>query len=159
LSHINAAAAVALHSVAKSSAECEVLGAADSGKATVPINGWRFDRCDRRRRSRRVRLLKFSLELEGFGVRAYGSAPELLNAGDLAACDCFVIDQRMPAMNGMELIAKLRDLKIQTPAILLISHPNPALSARAAIAGVPVVEKPLLSDTLVDKIREACARN
>ena len=95
--------------------------------------------------------LKFSLELEGFGVRAYGSAPELLNAGDLAACDCFVIDQRMPAMNGMELIAKLRDLKIQTPAILLISHPNPALSARAAIAGVPVVEKPLLSDTLVDK--------
>jgi hypothetical protein len=42
--------------------------------------------------------LKFSLELEGFGVRAYGSAPEFLNAGDLAACDCVVIDQRMPAM-------------------------------------------------------------
>ena len=61
-------------------------------------------------------------------------------------------------MSGMELIAKLRDLKIQTPAILLISHPSVALSARAAIAGVPVVEKPLLSDTLVDKICEACAR-
>jgi len=103
--------------------------------------------------------LKFSLELEGFGVRAYGGAAELLDAGDLTACDCFVIDQRMPAMTGMELIAKLRNLKVQAPAILLISHPNPALSARAAIAGVPVVEKPLFSNTLVDKIREACAGN
>jgi two-component system, LuxR family, response regulator FixJ len=103
--------------------------------------------------------LKFLLELEGFGVRAYVSAAELLDAGDLAACDCFVIDQRMPAMTGMELIVRLRDLKVQTPAILLISHPNPAVSARAAIAGVAVVEKPLLSNTLVDEIREACARN
>jgi len=103
--------------------------------------------------------LKFSLELEGFGVRAYSGAAELLCADDLAACDCFVIDQRTPAMSGMELIAKLRDLKVETPAILLISHPNAALSARAAIAGVPVVEKPLLSNTLLDKIREACARN
>ena len=54
--------------------------------------------------------LKFSLELEGFGVRTYGGAAELLDGGDLAACDCFVIDQRMPGMSGMELIAKLRDL-------------------------------------------------
>ena len=69
------------------------------------------------------------------------------------------IDQRMPETTGIELIAKLRDLKVQTPAILLISQPNPALSTRAAIAGVPVVEKPLLSNTLVDKIREACARD
>lgn len=103
--------------------------------------------------------LKFSLELEGFGVRTYCGAAELLDAGDLAAYDCFVVDQRMPAMSGIELIAKLRDLKIQTPAILLVSHPNPALSARAAIAGVPVVEKPLLSNTLVDEICEACARS
>ncbi len=103
--------------------------------------------------------LKFSLELEGFAVRAYGSAAELLNAGDLEACDCFVIDQRMPGMNGMELIAKLRDQKVATPAILLISHPNPAVSARAATADVPIVEKPLLGDALVDRIREACQRS
>jgi PleD family two-component response regulator len=55
--------------------------------------------------------LKFSLELEGFGVRAYGSVAELFDAGDLAVCDCFVIDQRMPETTGIELIAKLRDSK------------------------------------------------
>src|SRR5579863_7050784 len=100
--------------------------------------------------------LKFSLELEGFAVRTYGSGAELLDSGDLAAFDCFVIDQRMPGMSGMELIAKLRDQRVRTPAILIISQPNAALSARAALAGIPIVEKPLLGNALVDRIREAC---
>jgi len=103
--------------------------------------------------------LKFSLELEGFVVRAYGSAAELLQADDFSTCDCFVVDQRMPGMTGMELIAKLRGQNVLTPSILLISHPNPALSARAAAAKVPIVEKPLLGNVLVDRIREACGRS
>ena len=100
--------------------------------------------------------LKFSLELEGFAVRAYGSAAELFHAGDFGSCDCFVVDQRMPGMTGMELIGKLRDQKVRTPAILLISQANPALTARAAMADVPIVEKPLLGNALVERIREAC---
>jgi len=100
--------------------------------------------------------LKFSLELEGFVVRTYGSAAELFHAGDIGSCDCFVVDQRMPGMTGMELIGKLRDQQIRTPAILLISQANPALTARAAMAAVPIVEKPLLGNTLVERIREAC---
>ena len=100
--------------------------------------------------------LKFSLELEGFTVRSYRSAGELLDAAAPADCNCYVIDQRMPGMSGMDLIAKLRERQIATPAILIISQPNDLLSARAARAGVPIVEKPLLSNTLVDAIREAC---
>ncbi len=100
--------------------------------------------------------LKFSLELEGFAVRAYGSADELLRTGDLGGCDCLVIDQRMPGMSGMELIAHLRGQEVFTPAILLISQPNPALTARAASTGIPIVEKPLFGNTLVDRIRDVC---
>ena len=102
--------------------------------------------------------LKFSLELEGFVVRAYGNADEFLGA-DESAYDCLVVDQRMPGMSGVELIAKLRTLEVRTPAILLISQPNPALTARAAKAAVPIVEKPLLGNALLERIREACARN
>jgi len=65
----------------------------------------------------------------------------------------------MPGMSGVELIAKLRTLEVRTPAILLISQPNPALTARAAKAAVPIVEKPLLGNALLERIREACARN
>jgi two-component system, LuxR family, response regulator FixJ len=100
--------------------------------------------------------LKFSLELEGFSVRTYRSGSDLLAASNLGDCDCFVIDQRMPVMSGMELIANLRQRKVATPAILIISHLNAALSARAAVAEVPIVEKPFLGNALVDSIREAC---
>jgi FixJ family two-component response regulator len=102
--------------------------------------------------------LKFSLELEGFAVRAYASGAELLNAGDLADCSCLVVDQRMPGMNGMELIARLREREVLTPAVLIVSHLNAALRARAAKERVPIVEKPLLGNGLLDRIREACQR-
>jgi two-component system, LuxR family, response regulator FixJ len=101
--------------------------------------------------------LKFSLELEGFAVRAYHSGAEFLADGNFRDCKCFVIDQRMPGMSGMEVITALRQRKVSTPAILIISQPNRVLSARAAEAQVPIIEKPLLNNALVDKIREACA--
>src|SRR6516165_12558703 len=102
--------------------------------------------------------LKFSLELEGFMVHAYAGGAELLSAGDLGAYSCLVVDQRMPQMSGMELITRLRDRQVLTPAVLIVNHPNAALSARAAKAQVPIVEKPLLSNALLDCIRDACQR-
>jgi len=99
--------------------------------------------------------LKFSLELEGFSVRAYASAAEFLKAG-MNDADCLVIDQRMPTMSGMELITKLRAQNISTPAVLIVSEPNAAITARAAKVGVPIVEKPFLGNALLDKIRQAC---
>ena len=97
--------------------------------------------------------LKFSLELEGFSVCIYGSASELLETG-LNDADCLVIDQRMPAISGMELIAKLRAQNISTPAVLIVSQPNAAVSNRAAKIGIPIVEKPFFGNVLVDKIRQ-----
>jgi len=100
--------------------------------------------------------LKFALELEGFAVRTYHSGAELIHVGDFEGFDCFVVDQRMPGMTGMELVEVLRARRIMTPVILIISHPNAALSARAQKAAIPIVEKPLLGNALVERIREAC---
>jgi two-component system, LuxR family, response regulator FixJ len=100
--------------------------------------------------------LKFLLELEGFATQTYASGAEFLAAEGLGTFNCLVVDQRMPAMSGMELIAELRDRKVRTPAILIISHPSGALSARASLAAVPIVEKPLLGNALVEQIRTAC---
>jgi FixJ family two-component response regulator len=101
--------------------------------------------------------LKFALELEGFAVRTYRSGAELLVAGLFGDCNCFIIDQRMPGMSGMDLISELRKREVSAPAILIISHVNKVLSARAAEALVPIVEKPFLNNALVEKIREVCA--
>jgi FixJ family two-component response regulator len=102
--------------------------------------------------------LKFSLELEGFKVRTFAGGADLLRARDIGACDCFVVDQKMPGMTGLELIGTLRDRDIAAPAILIISQPSAALSARAAKANIPIVEKPFLGNALLDCIREACRR-
>jgi FixJ family two-component response regulator len=64
----------------------------------------------------------------------------------------------MPEMTGLELIGKLRDRHISTPAILVVSQLSVGLSARAAKADVPIVEKPFLGDALLDRIRNACAQ-
>lgn len=99
--------------------------------------------------------LKFALELEGFRVSTFSGGTELLGAGEIAACQCFVVDQKMPGMSGIELIGKLRERNIAAPAILIVSQPSTALSIRAANAHVPIVEKPLLGNALLERIHEA----
>ena len=42
-----------------------------------------------------------------------------------------------------------------SPAILITSHPPTGVRMRSAAAGVPIVEKPLLGDALIDAIHEA----
>jgi FixJ family two-component response regulator len=101
--------------------------------------------------------LKFSLEVEGFTVRSYATGAELLSAEGLMHCSCLVVDQKMPGMNGLDLIGLLRARHLSAPAILITSHPGPPLRARAKEAGVPIVEKPLLGNVLLDKIRDLVA--
>jgi len=97
--------------------------------------------------------LKFSLEIDGFAVRSYASADELLHAGDLSGCRCLVVDQHMPRMTGLELVETLRKQGIGAPAILMSGHVTPTLMRLAAGAGIPVIEKPLPGNKLVEFIR------
>ena len=99
--------------------------------------------------------LKFVLEVEGFQVRVFSSAEELLDEDSLPDASCLVVDYYMPGMNGLELVAHLRDRNVLIPAILITPAPSDNLRNRAAAAGVPIVEKPLLGSRLLDSIREA----
>jgi len=98
--------------------------------------------------------LKFWLEIEGLTVRGYVSGADLLDAGDLARCDCYVVDQKTSAMGGLDLIAQLRDRHFTAPAILIASQPSQSLREQAEKADIPIVEKPLLGNGLLDKIRD-----
>ena len=97
--------------------------------------------------------LQFALEVEGFGVRAYPDAQAMLAAGRFADYRCVIVDQNLPAMTGLDLVAQLRNQSVAVPVILITSRPSAVLRGRAEQAGVPIVEKPLLGNTLVDKVR------
>ena len=99
--------------------------------------------------------LKFSLEIEGFAVRAYAGAEELLRSRDLNTCQCLVVDQDMPRMTGLDLVSSLRNEGIQVPAILISGHVTPVLRRRALDVGIAVVEKPFLGNGLIELIRAA----
>jgi two-component system response regulator FixJ len=98
--------------------------------------------------------LKFSLEIDGFVVRTYGNAEALLNEAELSQFSCLVVDQNMPGTSGLDLVAKLRHRQLLVPVILITSHPPKVLIARADEAGVSIVEKPLLGNALLDRIRD-----
>jgi FixJ family two-component response regulator len=97
--------------------------------------------------------LKFSLEIEGFTVCTYASPIDVLNGDGLPAVACLIVDQNMPGMSGLNLLAALRRRGDRTPAILVSAHATAALRDEAADRGVAVVEKPFVGNALVDRIR------
>lgn len=97
--------------------------------------------------------LKFSLEIEGYSVRAYADGESLLAEQNFPFLGCLILDYRLPRMNGLQLLAELRKRRINLPAVL-ITTPEPKVLAQAAAAKIPIVSKPLLGSTLLDKVRE-----
>lgn len=102
--------------------------------------------------------LKFLLEIDGFAVRTYESAQELVRVGDLSDCRCLIVDQDMRHMTGFELDAALRKEGFDVPAILISENVTPALTKRASNVGIPVIEKPLVGNGLIELIRTAIAK-
>src|SRR5690349_6523377 len=80
--------------------------------------------------------LKFSLEVEGFAVRAYAGGAGLLNDPALPSCRCLVVDFRMPAMDGLELAAALTARGVVAPVIMITGQITRDLSARARKLGI-----------------------
>jgi FixJ family two-component response regulator len=67
--------------------------------------------------------LKFSLEVEGFAVLAYRCAADLLDSSAAPDCSCFVVDQNLPGITGLDLIANCgndgsRHRRFSSPATL-----------------------------------------
>ena len=100
--------------------------------------------------------LRFLLETDGFNVRTFRNAEALLKIVRSTGVDCFVIDYKMPDMNGIELVRRLRNRDIAAPVVLITGYPDENITARAEAAGVRhVLLKPLLEDSLVTRIRGA----
>ncbi len=100
--------------------------------------------------------LRFLLETDGFDVKTFQNGAALLNTAALNTADCFVIDYKMPNVNGIDLVSRLRSRDIVAPVILITGYPDDSIPAKAAIAGVHhVLLKPHIEESLVARIRGA----
>jgi FixJ family two-component response regulator len=101
--------------------------------------------------------LQFSMELEGFKVEIYGDAESLLAVRSYPKLGCLIIDVKLPGVDGLELLKRLRARGVALPAVLITSNPSASLKVHAAAAAAPIVEKPLLEDELIDTVRSLVA--
>ncbi|MDP1965963.1 MAG: response regulator [Reyranella sp.] len=100
--------------------------------------------------------MKFALEVEGFHVQLYSGPLAVLADANLPKRACLVVDYRMPGIDGIELVERLRSQNVWLPAILISGRVSQRLRDLAARSGLTrVLEKPLSDATLVEHIRGA----
>jgi two-component system response regulator FixJ len=96
------------------------------------------------------------LEEAGYKARAYATAEELLARGDSAEPGCVVSDMRMPGIDGLTLLRRLRSDGSGLPLILITGHGDIPLAVTAMKAGVvDFLEKPFEPDALLAAVAMA----
>jgi two-component system response regulator FixJ len=101
--------------------------------------------------------LVFALEADGFTVFPFGRAGSLLSAPIHA--DCMVIDMRLPDLDGLTVVSRLRERGVWAPAILMTTNPDRRTRLAAEALGVQIVEKPLITGELLGRINQLIAAN
>jgi two-component system response regulator FixJ len=100
--------------------------------------------------------LAFLLRSAALEVRSFESAKAFLEVLPDAALGCVITDVRMPDMSGIELLRRLKELKIGVPVIVITGHGDIALAVEAMkIGAADFFEKPFDDDLLVASVRSA----
>lgn len=97
--------------------------------------------------------LSFVAEARGFDVERCSTAGEAIAlARSGRRFSCLIVDQLLGDDRGIDVLAVLRSGGIETPAVVITTAPSELLRRRAAAAGAPIVEKPLLDEMLFTEI-------
>jgi len=103
--------------------------------------------------------LSFTLAASDIKVASYPSALDLLSQVSSLAPGLIITDVRMPGMTGLELVAKLKQLGVGLPVIVLTGHADVAMAVEAMKAGVvDFIEKPFDDAALLAAVEAARQR-
>ena len=92
----------------------------------------------------------------GHAVRAYARAEELLARGAAIESGCIVSDVRMPGIDGLTLLRRLRASGSTVPLMLMTGHGDVSMAVAAMKAGaVDFLEKPFEADTFLAAVETA----
>lgn len=96
------------------------------------------------------------LALRSISCRTAQSGEEALRLLNKESFDCAVVDVRMPSMDGLELLRKIRQSYSNVPVVLLTGHASVELGIQGMELGAfEYLMKPVELDELLDTIRRA----
>jgi two-component system response regulator ChvI len=103
--------------------------------------------------------VSMTLEQEGYTVRTYTDGESALQAINAKPVDLAVLDIKMPRMDGMELLQKLRQ-RSQMPVIFLTSKDEEVDELMGLRLGADdYITKPFSQRLLIERIRALLRRN
>jgi two-component system response regulator FixJ len=100
--------------------------------------------------------LNFLLDSAGFGVTLFDNAKDFLDALPGLAFGCVVSDIRMPGLDGIELLKRMKAQSSPFPILIMTGHGDVPLAVEAMKLGaVDFLEKPFEDDRLTTMIESA----
>ena len=100
--------------------------------------------------------LDFLLDAAGLKARLFESAVSFLEALPELGPGCIVSDVRMPNLDGLELLKRLRESNKPLPIIIMTGHGDIPLAVEAMKLGaIDFIEKPFEDDRLIGTITAA----
>jgi two-component system response regulator QseB len=97
---------------------------------------------------------------EGYRVDLAGDGQRGLHLGLTTGYDVLVLDRGLPAIEGLDLLARLRRSGVLTPALVLSALSNPADRVQGLDAGAEdYLGKPFDLDELLARLRALIRRN
>ncbi len=102
--------------------------------------------------------VSIALEAEGFAVRTYTDGEEALNGLDRQPVDLLILDIKMPRMDGLELLNRIRRTS-DVPAIFLTSKDDEIDEVLGLKMGADdYIRKPFSQRLLLERIRSVLRR-
>lgn len=103
--------------------------------------------------------LAFLLQTADMAVQTYPSATAFLDRIAEIAAGCIITDVRMPGLSGIDLLRRLKDMKIAAPVIVITGHGDVPLAVEAMKSGAAdFLEKPFDDEALLASVRAALRR-
>jgi two-component system nitrogen regulation response regulator NtrX len=102
------------------------------------------------------RSVRMILEYEGYDVIEAASGPEGLTMAEREAPDLVFLDVKMPGMDGLEVLQRIKALNEAVPVVIISGHGTVSTAVEATKAGAfDFIEKPLASERVLVTIRNA----
>jgi len=100
--------------------------------------------------------LSFLLKSAGLSVDTYESATSFLHRMSEVTTGCVITDVRMPDLSGIDLLNRMKEMRVRLPVIVITGHADVPLAVQAMKSGaLEFFEKPFDDEILLSAVKAA----